>query len=218
MTPQATIAGEAIAWWAATIQDFEHLAESWITQELAQVACRRVTHAEGAELFDNKRRQCLSGLLFPYFLLGESRPCFRLKVDNPPIVRRNRKTRLQRPSHSNTANRLYFVPGVSRAEVANISLPVVITEGEKKTLALYRLALHEADAARWLPVGVAGVWSWRGAAEETTNANGKRVDIKGPIADLGLINWDGRKVYIVFDSDVLTNEKCAPRGKRSRQN
>ena len=44
-------------------------------------------------------------------------------------------------------------------------------------------------------------------SEKTTNPNGKRVDVKGPIADLALIKWEGRKVYIAFDSDALTKDK-----------
>jgi hypothetical protein len=141
-------------------------------------------------------------------LPGESRPCsFRLKLDSPPLEAATGKPALKYLSRAGTGNRLYFVPGVDPTELTDTSLPVVITEGEKKTLALCRLAVHEAETARWLPIGIAGVWSWRGTAGKADSSNGKRVDVKGPIADLALIQWQGRQAYLVFDSDVLTNNK-----------
>ena len=43
---------------------------------------------------------------------------------------------------------------------------------------------------------------------------GERLDVKGPISDLGRIEWSGRKAFIIFDVDVYTNEsvKWARRG------
>ena len=170
----ATIAGEVIGS-ALTDRDFEHLAQSWIPRNLAELACiRRVTHAESLELFDNKKRHDLSGLLFPYFLPGEARPCaFRLKLDNPPIDAATGKPALKYLSCAGIGNRLYFVPGMSLAELEDTCLPIVISEGEKKTLALYRLSAHETQAVRWLPVGVAGVWAWRGVVREDDKSKRK---------------------------------------------
>jgi hypothetical protein len=93
---------------------------------------------------------------------------------------------------------------------------VVITEGEFKTLALSRLARHKlSDASerpRFLSVGLGGVWNWKGNIGKTTDADGARVNEKGPIPDLARITWKGRTVVIVFDVDIETNEfVCAAR-------
>jgi putative DNA primase/helicase len=84
-------------------------------------------------------------------------------------------------------------------------MPIIITEGEKKTLALARLATYMADKLRFLPVGIPGVWNWRSRIGRQTAADGGHQDVKGPIPDLSRIEWKGRRVYILFDSDVPRN-------------
>ena len=62
-------------------------------------------------------------------------------------------------------NRLYFTPGTDPAWLADTTLPVVITEGEKKTIALSALAqfgLQEHARPRWLSIGLPGVYNFRG--------------------------------------------------------
>jgi len=59
--------------------------------------------------------------------------------------------------------------------------PIIVCEGEKKTLAAYQAGFNA--------VGVGGVWNFL--------SNGK------PIADLNLIQWDGRDAMIIPDSDVF---------------
>jgi hypothetical protein len=61
--------------------------------------------------------------------------------------------------------------------------PLYICEGEKKTLAAHQAGLNVA--------GVGGLWNW------LSKATGL------PIADLNLIEWGGREVTIVPDSDVF---------------
>jgi putative DNA primase/helicase len=59
--------------------------------------------------------------------------------------------------------------------------PVYVCEGEKKTLAALQAGLNAA--------GIGGLWNWL--------TNGE------PIEDLKLIDWDGRDVAIIPDSDVF---------------
>ena len=75
-----------------------------------------------------------------------------------------------------------FLLGTRPESYRDLSLPVAIVEGEKKTLALLRLALYKADQPRFLPIGISGIWNWRGVNGRTINAYGKTVDTKGPIA------------------------------------
>jgi hypothetical protein len=102
---------------------------------------------------------------------------------------------------------LYVVPGVDRSLLADPELPIVITEGEFKTLALWRAAHHGApDQPRFLPVGVAGIYNWRGTVGKTVGPDGARLDVKGAIPDLDWITWTGRRVIIAYDTDAVTKE------------
>jgi len=63
---------------------------------------------------------------------------------------------------------LYLVPGINQGFLRDPSVPVAITEGEFKTLALWRLANHGLPTQpRFLPLGVSGVYNWRGTIGKT---------------------------------------------------
>jgi hypothetical protein len=62
--------------------------------------------------------------------------------------------------------------------------PVYVCEGEKKTLAAHQAGMNAA--------GIGGLWNWL--------TNGE------PIADLNLIEWSGREVVIIPDSDVFQRQ------------
>jgi hypothetical protein len=103
-------------------------------------------------------------------------------------------------------NRLYIPRGVTPEQLADVGIPIVIVEGEKKALALWRLANHDKDEPRFIPIAIAGVWSWRGKIGRTRGPNGESIDVKGPIADLSRIDWGERKVFLLFDANVHTND------------
>jgi hypothetical protein len=73
-----------------------------------------------------------------------------------------------------TGARLYMPFSVGAEEI-------IVAEGEKKTLAAHQAGFNA--------VGMGGVWNWLSEGE--------------PIADLKLINWNGREVTIIPDSDVF---------------
>jgi Domain of unknown function (DUF3854) len=62
--------------------------------------------------------------------------------------------------------------------------PFYVCEGEKKTLAAHQAGMNAA--------GIGGLWNWL--------TNGE------PIDDLKLIDWDGRDVVIIPDSDVFQRQ------------
>ena len=83
----------------------------------------------------------------------------------------------------------------------------MITEGEFKTLALWRLAQHITRAdPKFLPLGVSGVYNWRGTVGKTVGPDGSRLDVKGTIPDLDWVVWQGRKVVIAYDADGVTKD------------
>lgn len=200
-----------------TEKDYSNLRSSFITPEIAAAAkLRRVSDLDGAETVGRPRKAGTdyAGIVFPYFLppnYNYPRE-YRLRRDNPEYEQKADGTRKEKGKYLSApgaGNMLYFPPNVQSEWLQDVSLPVVLTEGEKKTLALHRLSRHtESESARplVLPVGLSGVWNWRGTVGKTTNAAGKRTDVKGVISDFNLIGWNGRKVFVVFDQNAKTNE------------
>ena len=196
---------------ALTAEDYASLAASWITKEIADLAMlRRVDAIEGREIVgQNGKRDC-AGILFSYYWPGEAYPFnYRLRRDNPDWTtdkdgKPKPKAKYMGPPGG--ANRLYIPVGVTVEQLADVSIPIVLVEGEKKALALWRLANHETDHPRFIPIAIAGVWNWRGIIGKAGGPKGERLDVKGPIPDLNRIAWVGRKVFIIFDSNVNTNE------------
>lgn len=120
-----------------------------------------------------------AGTVFPFHNLDGSRCAFaRVRPHNPRWDgRRNRYIKYEQPRGQ--GNRAYFPVG----SVEAIRTPgqfLVITEGEKKALA--------ADQFGFPCIGLTGVFSW--------GVEGALID------DLAQIEWQGRDVYLVFDSDA----------------
>ena len=194
-----------------TEQDYSALLTSWITREIAdQAMLRRVDSQEGREVVGQKGKRDCAGILFPYYLPGEPAPFgYRLRRDRPDYTfDREGKPKPERKylGAPGSANRLYISPGVTTQQLADVAIPIVIVEGEKKALAGFRLANHETQAPRFIPIGIAGVWNWRGTIGKTGGPKGERLDVRGPIADLERIIWADRVVIILFDANVHTND------------
>jgi hypothetical protein len=198
-----------------TEADFNRLSASFICPELAQSAgIFRVDSPDGAEMVGRNGKADYAGIVFPYFLPGNSFPReYRLRRDNPDLEQGTNgeiKQKAKYLSPPGRSNLLYFVPMTDSSWLADINLPVCITEGEKKTLALWQMAWYglsdSVPLPRFLPIGLAGVWNWRGKTGKIEGDTGKRQDVKGVVPDFDLIMWKGRVVYIIFDANVHTNE------------
>jgi hypothetical protein len=176
--------------------DYESLVQSWIDREFADKALlRRVASIEGGEIVGQRDGRDYSGLIFPNIWPGEGHVReYRLRRDSPEIrydskgVAKPDRKYLSPPG---APNMLYFAPGTPATWLEDTDLPIVITEGEKKTIALLRLAWFEisdaSERARFLPIGLAGVWSWQGRIGKEEGPNGQRVDVKGAIPDLARV-------------------------------
>lgn len=202
-----------------TEDDYASLAECWITREGADVAMlRRVDDSEGSQVIGQKGRAGCAGIVFPYYWPGDPHVFnYRLRRDKPDW--KQGKGGIPKPDKKylgppKCANRLYVAPGILLTELEDLSIPLAICEGEKKAIALSRLAHHESAGLRFVPIAIAGVWSWRGKTGRGGGPTGERIDLKGPIPDLDRIPWKDRTVYVVFDTNVHTddNVKAARRG------
>ncbi len=198
-----------------TAADLAKLAECGISAELAaQAQLRRVTSKDGAAIVGRDGTGDFAGIVFPYIWPGSDSPReYRLRRDHPELEYDSAghpKERGKYLSPPGKGNMLYFVPGTRPEWLADVSIPLIVTEGEKKTLALSALAWHglgdAANCPRFLPVGLSGVWNWRGTIGKTAGPDGSRRDVKGPIPDLYRVECKRRTVTVAFDMDVRSKE------------
>src|SRR6185312_3329228 len=185
--------------------DFVALEARWIDREIALAArLRRVDSLTGAALVGRKSGN-YAGIAIPYFFPGTSEVReYRLRRDHPDMeIDGNGRVKPKQKylSPPGRGNMLYFPPGITDTQLREVPLPLIITEGEFKTLALWRLANWNSERPRFLPVGISGVYNWRGTIGKTNGPDGERLDVKGPIPDLERIAWEGRKVIIAYDAD-----------------
>ncbi len=194
-----------------TRPDYTALESSFITREIAAAAgLYRVNSIEGRDLIGRRNGSGdYAGIVFPYRPPGETHSVLdRLRLDHPPVDASSGKPAHKYLTAPSERNRLYFPP-CDAALVTDPSIPLIITEGEKKCLALWRMALELSNGTGrpvFLPVALPGVWNWRGVIGSRINAAGERVAEKGVLPDFDLIPWVDRKVTLLFDSNVSTNE------------
>ncbi len=194
--------------------DLRSLAASFITAEVAESArLRRVGEQDGADTVGRDRRNGTSyaGIIFPYFLPGKDNPReYRLRRDTPDMERKADGTTKEIGKYLSPVGRpnmLYFPRGTTEKELEDISIPIVFVEGEKKTLALSRTA--SLAPRKFIPIGLSGVWNFRGVVAKTHGPMGERRDIKGMLPDFDLIKWVDRQVFILYDTNVRTNESVS---------
>jgi putative DNA primase/helicase len=194
--------------------DVQSLARCGINpDQIERALLRRVDSATGAEIIcRNGSGHDYSGIAIPYLWPGNDRVRdYRLRLDNPELEYSHGalKAKGKYLSAIGRAPLLYFAPDTPVELLDDPTLMMILTEGEKKTLALHQLGRHglgdSAEQPRWLAGGIPGVWSWRGKRGRTEGANGQWVDVKGPIPDFDRITWLSRRVIILFDSNVHSN-------------
>jgi hypothetical protein len=198
-------------WSDLTASDYAALESHWIDRACAEHAgLRRVDSLTGGDIIGRKSGD-YAGILISYFRPGSDHVReYRLRRDQPDLEYDsdgNLKPRQKYLSPPGRPNMLYLVPAINRLLLQETSLPIVITEGKFKTLALSRLANYGSPPQpRFLPFGVSGVYNWRGAIGKNVGPDGSRLDVKRPIPDLDWIVWTGRRVVIAYDADAVTKE------------
>lgn len=114
-------------------------------------------------------------MVFPY---PERESFYRAKLFPPCTDKDGHTIRYIQPPGQGP----YLYLPVSDPEILNdLTLPLIITEGEKKTA--------KSNLEGFLTIGLGGIWNFLKDGQ--------------PIADLDLIHWQGRAVFICFDSDAL---------------
>jgi len=126
-----------------------------------------------------KLGQCIK---IPYYDREGNNGYTRLRPDVP---RKSKGKPVKYEAPIGTALRIYLPPTVA-ACLDNPQVDLVITEGEFKALV--------STQTGFPAIGLPGVWAWKLA---------KKVRL---IPALENIAWKGRKVYIIFDSDITEKE------------
>jgi hypothetical protein len=119
----------------------------------------------------------------------------RVKADRPRKDKKSGKT-VKYESPLGRPNRVYVPPG-TRDVLNDISAPLIITEGEKKAA--------KADQEGFRCIGLVGVYGWQRKRDK--DASGNAVGARELIEDLQTIPWEGRTVFIVFDSDATVKQE-----------
>lgn len=120
----------------------------------------------------------------PYPEIGYSR--YKMFYDEADKI--NPTTKKSRPKYlqkKGSMNHLY-IPPKAKSILSDPAIQLYITEGEKKALKACQEGLH--------CVGLSGLWNWSAGNKEL-------------IKDFDLINFTGRTIYIVPDSDWLQPNK-----------
>jgi hypothetical protein len=170
---------------------------------LKQARITRVTHAQARDEWGIKRAYGdVAGVIFPYHdVTGERRLTARLRRDHPEIE--NGKPAAKYVAAWGDRRSLYFVPG-THGLLADASVPVVFVEAEKSALALTAWAQRTGRSI--VAIALGGCWGWRGRVGKVEAPDGGLVDQVGPLRDLNIAR-DGRRAFVLFDTNVATNSK-----------
>jgi hypothetical protein len=126
--------------------DYAALEKRWLDRDTVEAALLRRFHSlDGAELVGRRDSNNYSGIGIPYIWPGQDWVReWRLRLDHPPHEMRGGvpKATARYLSPPGRSNLLYFAPGTDPALLARNEVPLVLTEGELKTLALWRLAWY----------------------------------------------------------------------------
>ncbi|MFY9531247.1 MAG: DUF3854 domain-containing protein [Candidatus Acidiferrales bacterium] len=126
-------------------------------------------------------------LALPILAPDLDKPDLNFVVVKPDTPRRDDRNRIVKYEVAkNSRNRLH-VPLNIREKLLDVSLPVTVTEGQKKA---------EAGSQKGLvAIGLFGVWNWRDRIGEASF----------PIGDFDSIALKDRRVLLAFDSDAASN-------------
>lgn len=183
----------------------------WIDGSTAgRAILRRVDSPTGGQLIGRNGAGNYEGIVIGFQWPGE--PHVRdwvLRRDHPEYEQKADGTNKPRGKYlypPGRGNLLFIPPDADPALLADVSVPIWITEGPLKCLALWRAAWHglgdSAEKPRALPVAINGVWGFRGTVGKDFDADGARVGVKGVISDFARIELRDRSAVIIFDSDL----------------
>lgn len=151
---------------------------------IAERGYRSVTvKAELARLGFSRTQTITPALLLPICGPSGATVNYQARPDQPRIVD-GKAVKYETPAKSRM---VIDIPPRARQALRDPAKPLFITEGIKKA--------DSAVSKGLCCIGLLGVWNWRG----TNELGGKTT-----LVEFEMIALEGRQIYIVFDSDVVT--------------
>ena len=196
-----------------TSADYANLAGRYIDKTTADAAhIRRLPEFDAREALGRLNApvdQEYAGLGIPYLHQGDSIREWRIRRDTPDYTTRKDGSIKPEGKYMTPPGRrsmIYLPPEIypDSSVLQNSRVPIIITEGEFKCLALHRLTLGTALKGPMLPIAISGVWNFRGKVGKVTTSSGKSKPVKGVLDDFDWFAWKGRPVVICFDPDSKT--------------
>ena len=163
------------------------IAESGISAEVAEARgyFSAGTKVELARLGFSSIQCSVPALVVPIWNVHGEIGAYLARPDRPR-VKDGRTLKYEAPQGSTM---VLDVPRTIRQKLGDPSVPLLITEGARKADA--------AVSAGLCCVSLIGTWAWRG----TNELGGKAL-----LPDFESIAMNGRDIFVVFDSDVMTKE------------
>jgi len=124
-------------------------------------------------------------LVFPFFHAdGTPNGFARIKPSHPRTSEGGKQIKYEQPL--GVSPHVLFTPSAAAA-TSDVSVDLFFTEGEKKAWAIYQ--------AGFACLGLCGIWAWQEP----------KSDPRELVDDLADVEWQGRRVGIVFDTDERRN-------------
>jgi Domain of unknown function (DUF3854) len=185
---------------ALTPEHAKQLSRFSIPPEMLEAAdVRSVTDAEARDQFGingNYSGVDLAGILFPYpSPVTDRRMGGRIRLDQ--LLPDGGKYLSEKDC------RHLFFPPFPKEWLSDTSVPVGIVEAEKSALAVK--AVNDRAGRRMLVIAIGGCWGWRRKIGKRELPNGDSEPETGPSKDFDLIAWQGRTVFLVFDTNASSN-------------
>jgi hypothetical protein len=203
--PTGGAAEESATYRTLTARDREMFANFRIPHSLLTSAgVRRVTDYEAREKwgFDNNSATAdLSGIAFPYYAPETGhRISVRIRRDNPEIDADDKLLDKYKSAYGDQ-RRFYWPPKAWEELQNDPKTPFAIVEAEKSALAMMAWALR--TGRNLVVVAMGGCWNFR-RTRRKRNEHDVEVDQKTVLFDLNYCA--GRVVYVLFDTNVRTNQ------------
>ena len=191
-----------------TSEDLAKLKKSYISEDLVNKAqLFRVDDETARAMFGIKNKNGdYAGIIFPYLIDGQV-VSYRLRRDNPEIEQKADGTYKEENKYRSAPGALiypYIPTTYSKEQLTDSSLPVFFVEGEKKALGLCN-AFDEINY-KAIVIGLAGVYCFTSKIGKQPAPNGGYVDVKGLLRDIVALGLEGRKTFIIYDTNIHTND------------
>jgi len=182
------------------------LRASGLTDETVELAALYSEGRSGA-IAELLRRRSFArhhggALVFPLFLPGQSEPyAYRVKPQHPRKNKKGKAVKYEQPAGEGMAL-VYFPPRARRSTMyRDVAVPLVWTEGEKKSLAL--------DQLGYPTIGLTGATMWHDVPHREDTGEWRLSPLVREHVTIA-----GRQHVIVFDYDARENDQLMTSARR----